>query len=85
MYSGLEKMLLKYVMLIHNLTLFGNQYNYITFKKQQQTFSQSHVYNYLYLICIGMKKDNLKNPTNFESERELYQFSNIYRRIFAHV
>ena len=56
-YSELEKLVMKHVMLIHILTIYGNQYN---FENNPATnrygiFTQSHVYNYLYLILYKKK------------------------------
>ena len=62
-YIELEKLVLKYVMLIHILTIYGYQYY---FENTPATngygiFTQSNVYNYLCLIMY-------KKRHNFEIE-----------------
>ena len=70
MYNGLNKLVLKNVMLI--------QYYFL--EKQQQTdmtFSFK-VISIITLILFCLKKDNNRKwDTHFESEKELYQFRNI--------
>ena len=58
MYSALEKLVLKYVMLIQ-----------LTATNRYSIFSQSQGYNYFY-----MKKDNKKKDTQFEVKKNCISF-----------
>ena len=69
MNSGLEKFVLKYVMLIHHY-----------FLKQQTDMAYSlKLMGIITFILFCMKKDNKK--IHFETEKELYQCPNIFMYI----
>ena len=64
MHSRLEKLVLKYVIIIHIITFYGNQYYFKkTATKRYDIFSQRHGYDYMYLILY--EKDTLKKRHKF--------------------